>query len=97
MYSRQAGRLEREGWGRRRAALVLPNRMAGFTSLIMQADMLWGELWYQHAASDMGSGPQGRRRGPLEDKGVRKVGWRVEGLEFRETAEDEEVNLHKNE
>lgn len=21
--------------------------------------MLWGELWYQHAAADMGSGPQG--------------------------------------
>lgn len=52
----------------------------------MQADMLWGELWYQHAASDMGSGPQGRRWGPLEDRGG-----------GRETAEDEEVNLHKNE
>lgn len=36
---------------------------AGFTALIMQADMLWGELWYQHAATDMGSGPQGCRRG----------------------------------
>lgn len=29
----------------------------------MQADMLWGELWYQHAAADMGSGPQGCYRG----------------------------------
>lgn len=29
----------------------------------MQADMLWGELWYQHAAADMGSGPQGCRGG----------------------------------
>lgn len=37
--------------------------MAGFTTLIMQADMLWGELWYQHAATDMGSGPQGCHKG----------------------------------
>lgn len=29
----------------------------------MQADMLWGELWYQHAAADTGSGPQGCYRG----------------------------------
>lgn len=49
--------------------IVLPNRMAGFTSLIMQADMLWGELWYQHAASDMGSELQGCRRGPMEEGG----------------------------
>lgn len=47
--------------------------MAGFTSLIMQADTLEGELWYQHAASDMGSGPLGCRCGPLEDRGVRDV------------------------
>lgn len=70
--------------------------MAGFTSLIMQAEMLWGELWYQHAASDMGSGPRGRHRGPLEDRGVRKAGSRVGGA-LREAAEDEEVNLHNNE
>lgn len=85
-----------EGRGKRRTTLVLPNRMAGFTSLIMQADMLWGELWYQHAASDMGSGPQGCRRGPLEDRGLRKVGCSVGGA-FRETVEDEGVMLHRNE
>lgn len=56
----------------------------------MQADVLWGELWYQHAASDMGSGPQGRRQGLLED-----WGWGVGGA--LETAEDKEENLHKNE
>lgn len=58
--------------GRRRATLVLLNR-AGFASLIMQADVLWGELWYQHAASDMRSGPQGQRQGPLEDGGGGRV------------------------
>lgn len=42
--------------------------MAGSTSLIMQADKLCGELWYRHAATDMGSGPQGSWEDPRRDR-----------------------------
>lgn len=52
----------------------------------MQADMLWGELQYQHVASDMGSGPQGR-----------KACWELGKEESeRDAAEHEEGNLHMN-
>lgn len=65
--------------------------MAGSTSLIMQADMLWGELWYRHAASDMGSGPQGC----CEDPGLGSLG---SGGDFqKETVRDGEMTLHYNE
>lgn len=62
MYSRQAGRKAggSRGGGRAGGSLVLLNKVARFTSLIMQTDVLRGELWYQHVASDMGSGPQGQ-------------------------------------
>lgn len=71
--------------------VVLPSRMAGSTSLIMQADILWGELWYRHAASDMGSGPQGCS----EDPGFGSLG---SGGDFRrEAARDGETMRRWNE
>lgn len=50
----------------------------------MQADVLWGELQYQH--DDMGSGPQGR-----------KACWELGKEESeRDAAEHEEGNLQMN-